>query len=208
MGLRNSYRGIDEYAARTVRCTARWMVGRGGFTREDVEDLEQELMTDLLQRLTRFDPARAGRQTFIARVVENHAAKLLAARNTTRRAWTRDAVPLDDEPERNGGDRDRRCRAPLADDADRRAGATARRNPFEQVDLRVDVEVVVAGLPPALRAIGERLRTESLSDVARSLGVPRTTLYHHVALLRRRFTDAGYGENDGRVRRPGRGAGR
>lgn len=195
MGLRtNSYRGIEEYAARTVRCTARWMVGRGGFTREDVEDLEQELMTDLLQRLARFDPARAGRQTFIARVVENHAAKLLAARNTTRRAWTRDAVPLDDASDTNGGGRHRGCCAALADDADRRPGAMARRTAFEQVDLRVDVEVVVAGLAPELRTLSERLLTESLSDAARALGVPRSTLYRHMALLRGRFEDAGYGD--------------
>ena len=208
MGLRNSYKGIEEYAARTVQCKARWMVGRAGFTRRDVEDLEQELMLDLLQRLARFDPARAGRRPFISRVVEHCAASLLAAQNRAQRAWTRDAASLDDEAvesERHG------CcerRAPLADDADRRPGGPARKSPFVEVDLRLDVEIVVAGLPPELRSLCQRLRTESLTEVARSMGVPRTTLYRQIALLRRRFGEAGLGDFARRVRRSARSAGR
>lgn len=208
MGLRNSYRGVEEYAARTVRCTARWMVGRAGFTREDVEDLEQELMVDLLRRLDRFDPTRAGRATFIARVVENRAASLLAARNTAQRAWTRDATSLSDETDDDEGNGCSDRRAPLASDADRRPGVPLRRCPVAQVDLRLDVAVVVAALPADLRSLCERLRTASLTDVARAMGVPRTTLYRQIAVLRRRFARAGYGDSARRPRRSPGGAGR
>ena len=60
MGFDNRYEGIDEYAVRIIKHKARQLVGRAGFTESDREDLEQEMMLDLLRRLPKFDPKRAG----------------------------------------------------------------------------------------------------------------------------------------------------
>ena len=52
MFYRNSYDGIDAYAADLIRHKARQLVGKAGLTENDRQDLEQELMIDLLSRMT------------------------------------------------------------------------------------------------------------------------------------------------------------
>ena len=39
-----------------------------------------DLALDLLKRLPRFDPAKAQRETFIARIIKNHAATIVEER--------------------------------------------------------------------------------------------------------------------------------
>ena len=77
MGFENHYEGIDEYAVQLIRYKARQLVGRVGFTESDRDDLEQELMLDLLRRLPKYNPDRAQRNTFIARVVEHKIATII-----------------------------------------------------------------------------------------------------------------------------------
>ena len=51
MGFDKRYEGIDEYAVQIIKYKARQLVGRVGFTESDREDLEQEMLMGLLQRL-------------------------------------------------------------------------------------------------------------------------------------------------------------
>ena len=60
---------------------------RSGFTESDRDDLEQEMMLDLLQRLPKYNPDRAQRNTFIARVVEHKIATLIEARKAGLRDY-------------------------------------------------------------------------------------------------------------------------
>jgi len=80
MVSQNSYDGIDKYAADLIRHKARQLVGKAGFTEDDRPDLEQELMIDLLQRMRHFNPAKAKKTTFMARIVERHISTILEAR--------------------------------------------------------------------------------------------------------------------------------
>ena len=68
MGIKHC-EGIDEYAVQIIKFKAKQLVGRVGLTDSDREDLEQEMILDLLQRLPKYNPDRAQRNTFIARVV-------------------------------------------------------------------------------------------------------------------------------------------
>ena len=58
---KNSYAGIDTYAARLIRTKAHQLIGKAGFTENDRQDLQQDLMMDLLQRMRHFNPAKAVR---------------------------------------------------------------------------------------------------------------------------------------------------
>ncbi len=69
MDVKNCYEGIDKYAVWLVRRRARYLVGKAGFTEDDREDLEQEMIIDLLRRLPQFNSSRAQRKTFIAKVI-------------------------------------------------------------------------------------------------------------------------------------------
>ena len=65
MFYRNSYEGIDGYAADLIRHKARQLVGKAGLTEDDRQDLEQELMIDLLGRMKHFNPAKGKKTTFM-----------------------------------------------------------------------------------------------------------------------------------------------
>jgi hypothetical protein len=54
-----------------------------------------------------------------------------------------------------------------------------------------DITEVVTKLPDELRDLAERLKTRSVSEIARDMGVPRTTLNESVRRLCRRFESAG-----------------
>src|SRR5438093_947856 len=79
-GPSESETGLDPYAARLIRCRTSQLIRARRFGECDRHDIEQELALDLLRRLPRFDPARAGRETFCARVVEHRIRELLRAR--------------------------------------------------------------------------------------------------------------------------------
>ena len=61
----------------------------------------------------------------------------------------------------------------------------------EASDLASDLADVLARLPDDLRAVAERLQSQTVSQAARALGVPRTTLQRQVQRLRRCFENAG-----------------
>ena len=76
---------IDGYAVALIRCKAKQLIRRAEFKGMDSEDLEQEMMLDLLQRLPQYDASRASRNTFIARVVEHKVATLIEFYRVPRR---------------------------------------------------------------------------------------------------------------------------
>lgn len=57
-----------------------------------------------------------------------------------------------------------------------------------------DMAEVMATLPDELRELAERLKTQNVSEVARDIGIPRTTLHESVRHLRRRFESTGLKE--------------
>jgi DNA-directed RNA polymerase specialized sigma24 family protein len=95
--------------------------------------------------------------------------------------------------------RGRRCRArqatrpleaalPAGEPVDPRAG------PERATALTLDVEVVLAAVPPDLRRVARAVGTRSVAEAARHLGMPRPTLYRRLRELRAAFEAAGFGE--------------
>jgi RNA polymerase sigma-70 factor (ECF subfamily) len=190
----NSYAGIDTYAARLIRIKARQLVGKAGFTEGDRPDLEQELMIDLLQRMRHFNPAKAKKTTFMTRIVERHVATILEARHARCRDWRlcRDSL---NAPRGN----EEGHTLELIDLVD---GAGYLGNPEREPregavhNLRMDMERVLDTLPADLRDLCDRLRESNMAEIARELGVARTTLYDKLAIIREAFREAGL---DGRL---------
>lgn len=180
---------IDSFAWVVIRRKARQLVGRAGFTAQDREDIEQDLALRLLESLRSYDPAQGHRNAFVTAVVDRTAAKILRDRRTKKR---------------NGGpvrsldtllralDWDREEYDDVAHSFEE--SALIDRLPHgeeEQVDLRQDLASVLEHLPADLRDLAERLKTQSVSEAARDLGMPRTTLQRRVDQLRQHFEEAG-----------------
>lgn len=180
---------LDEVAARLIRLKARRLVGKAGFTRSDQDDLEQELTLKLLKHRAAFDPRQSHWHAFVTAVVERHAATLLRNKQVEKRDHKRvTSLHVVVEDPLNGP-------GALADtigrrERDARLGLSSRSD-IELLDLRHDVAAVLESLPPRWREVCERLKHDSISQVARDLGVPRTTLSYLVRRLRKHFETAG-----------------
>ncbi|GIW55530.1 MAG: hypothetical protein KatS3mg082_1934 [Nitrospiraceae bacterium] len=166
---------LDKFTKGIIRRKIKQLVGRAGFSRQDREDLEQELLLRLLQSLHLFDPAQAHRNVFVTTVIERAVAMILRERLARKR---------------NGGT------VQSLDHAHEKARdatepADPRRSHEDQINLATDLAEVLAKLPDDLRALAERLKRQSLSQAARDLGVPRSTLQRQVQRLRQCFEDAG-----------------
>lgn len=181
---------IDQFTARLIRRKARQLVGRAGFTRSDREDIEQELRLKLLKHFSSYDPQQGHRHAFVTAVVERHAANLLrdrqAEKRDHRRVCSLNVVIADEEDEGPVELGDTIGRREL----DARLGRSLR-DQQELAELVLDMADVIAGLTPELRDLAERLKADSASQVARDLGVPRTTLNGTIQKLRQRFEGAG-----------------
>ena len=185
MGVDNSDDGIDPYAAGLIRFKARQLVGQAGFTASDREDIEQELILDLLRRLPKYDPKRAQRNTFIARV-----ATLIEAQKAGIRDYRRCRCSLNDRFEDKDGRSVERAETFDQEDYLLRTGAQSR--PSDELSaLSIDVTAVLEGLPPKLRNLCRRLKDETVTEISRGTCVPRGTIYESIKKLREIFEDAG-----------------
>jgi DNA-directed RNA polymerase specialized sigma24 family protein len=167
-----------------IRRKCRQLIGRGGLTAGDRKDLEQELLLHLIRGLPGLDRGVAHRNVFVTVVIDRSAAQILRR----RRARKRDGGPVLslDELAAAGGD------APGEPTEESRPCARGgRRTEQERIDLASDLKGILVALPAALRALTERLKTQSLSEAARALGLPRSTPQCRVRRIRRRFEDAG-----------------
>jgi RNA polymerase sigma-70 factor, ECF subfamily len=178
---------IDPFVRDLIRRKARQIIGRAGLTAQDREDVEQELLLRAIRRLSGRDPQQAHAPAFIITVINHLVANLLRDRGTRRPPSSPHslAAPIltPEGPMDLAAAMGRR-------ELEARLGVGGRSD-AELAQLVADVADVVAGLPAELRELAERLKTQSVAEIARDLSVPRMTLYQKVRLLRMRFERAG-----------------
>ena len=190
MDFENRYDGIEDYAVQTIKCKARQLIGSAGFTESDLEDLEQELIIDLLLRLSKYNPDRAQRNTFITRVVDHRIATILEKRTAGKRDWRLCTASWSDWIKLEEGGSVERLEAYDLEEYLRQTGRLSRKS-VDRLDLSIDLRRVIASLPPELRALCERLQSESVTGISRDTGIPRGTLYERIKKLHDLFEDAG-----------------
>lgn len=178
-------------AARIIRRKARRMVGHQRLTSDDQPDIEQELMIAVFEAYPKFDPTVAEWPAFVSTVVERRAGKILRRRKARRRKPDQQPTSLSENVLDGDGDL-----VPLSTqlgDENREAMTgcfTA--NEQDLVDLRVDVDEFLAELPADLRELCQRLKRQSICEIARETGTPRRTLRDKVLQLKQRFIQAGF----------------
>ena len=180
MVSKNSYIGFDRYADQLIRHKARQLIGKAGWTDDDRPDLEQELALDLVQRMRNFDPKKAQVTTFMARVVEHRMVTLMEARFAQCRDWRRGRVSLND-PVNDGEDAEEWVDTLPGDP-----------EAWQKIDRCMDIERLIASLPDEQRILCEQLKDNTMAEAARTLGLPRSTLYGRLGLIRERFVEGGF----------------
>jgi RNA polymerase sigma-70 factor (ECF subfamily) len=178
-----------RYTRGIIRRKIKQLIGRAGFTKQDHEDLEQDLLLRVLQAMRQFDPENSHLNVFITTVVERAVANFLRDKKAMKRDHRRISslnVMID-----------------IADEGPTELAQTisqreydARRDRYPRSDeelaqLIQDLAEVITKLPDDLRDLAERLKTKNFSEIARDMNIPRTTLNGLVRKLRQQFEDAG-----------------
>jgi RNA polymerase sigma-70 factor (ECF subfamily) len=149
---------LDPYILQQASCRASLLVRGGAFTSDDWEDLRQELVLDCIRRSPKFDPARGDWQGFVRRVVKNQAAVLVTRRHRTAR---REVLADDLSHDKAQPDED------LIDTLN-----GARRHEKEStLQMRIDVERVLNGLPSELQKLARLLSDLTVLETCAQMGM-------------------------------------
>ena len=172
---------IDDYALKRIKYRVGRLIGRFGLTESDREDLQQDFILELLKAFRRFDPAKSSRKTFIARVLDRKFKHIVRNGATRMRHEARDPVSLDRVMERY---------TPTADVRMNHTGQVCIGGQ-QRIELRLDLEQVLATLPARLRRICELRKIYSPAEIARRLDVVPSTVCRAIAKVRAHVKAAG-----------------
>lgn len=189
MGINDDFVSFD-YAIYLISYKVGRLVGILGFTFEDREDLEQELILHLLQNWSQYNPERGAAKTFINCVLDNRLRQILERKKTQKSGFGKWTVSLDETLEDADGYGVSRIDAIDREEYMLRIGIL-QRSAFEECDLRLDVERVISKLSPDLLELCERLQRQTVTEISEETGIPRHRFYPSIRKLRCIFEEAG-----------------
>lgn len=179
----------DRFVRGIIRRKVGQLVGRAGFTKQDRETLEQDLLVRVLQSLPRFNPDVAHRNKFITTVVERYVANILRNKQAGKRDH-RGITSLNVMIEITDEGPTELAQTIGERELDARLGRE-RRSEVELVQLALDMADVIATLPETWQILLELRKTQTMTEIADEMGVPRTTLNDWMRRIRKRFEKAG-----------------
>ncbi len=159
-------------------------------TKEDCEDLAQDLHHHLWKQLVHYDPNRAGRRTFIAMVVKSRFLTLRrSARLKSRGCGVEHSTWNIPQGGADGDGPD--LQDLVSEDEALYLTRRYRRTQEERRDLALDCKWVIEQLEPFEAEACRLLPEMSKSEAARRLGVPRTTLQDITRRIARKLEAVG-----------------
>lgn len=189
MGAKDDLTDFD-YAVYLIGYKVRKLVGLWRLSDEDREDIEQELILQVLQKLSRFDSNRGATKTFINCILDNRIRQILDKRKSLKSGFGKRTVSLDECFEDKNG-----CVTSRADVIDREeyllSAGILRRPIIDECELRMDIEQIISELTPELRELCKRLQKQTVTEISEEMGVPRHSLYPSIRKLRCIFEGAG-----------------
>jgi RNA polymerase sigma factor (sigma-70 family) len=174
----------DPYVRKLVHRKARQRTREKALKGDDVEDIEQDLWVHLIEQSSKYNPNKAVVATFAARVTEHKIVSLIRHRKALRRGGRKRVLSLDADVSDKHGKKVARGSLITADDGLRRLGVH-KPSAVEAIDSAQNTERFLSQLPSELRDLVERTLASSITDVARDLGVSRTTIYARLSELRK-----------------------
>jgi RNA polymerase sigma-70 factor (ECF subfamily) len=177
----------EQFLSRLIRRKARQIIGQAGFRPGDEADIEQQLRLKVAKHLSAYNDNRGHLYPFLTAVVERNVATILRD-HTAEKRDPRRVVSLSVRVDVNGEGQIELGAAISEHQADVRLGRTSRSHDAE-FSLQQDVDATIAKLPADEQIVCESLKYGSITDVAREMGIPRSTVYDMIARWRQAFQD-------------------
>ena len=193
MAISFHYSDIDPYLVRAIDHKVRHLYDKYELTCDDLSDLRQELFVHALQYAHTFDPRRAKWTTFIDRLLKSGIANFFRARDAECRRNDRTEPLCEADDREESTDYVTTLDGAYTGTRLSSDGQTLETSTTDAIDLRLDVAAILATLSPLLQRICQLLMDgENVTAVARTLGMPRTSLYFYLDQLQRIFVAHGF----------------
>lgn len=165
MNYRNRYEGIDAEIIRMVKRTAAKAVGKAGIRKEDIPDIEQELMLTAIAGLQKFESEKSQRLYFLKLLIENRLVDILKYSSSPKRAPQCNCVSLNEQIMIDNEANE--LLDLLSDDFEIvRNGTVNEKDIFLKNALRVEVGLAIDSLLPSLQKICQALKFYSFHEIA------------------------------------------
>ena len=155
----------------------------------DREDLGQDLLVDLLRRLSAYDPSRGSIGAFAGLILRNQSSRIAMRHHQARRAQCGTVLSLDAPIA--GGTEPLGCLLAEADGLAAWHGQDL--SATEDADLRHDLARALGDLPEDARTLCAALGSCAIAEIVGRTGTSRSALYRHIAQLRLDLAMRGFG---------------
>jgi DNA-directed RNA polymerase specialized sigma24 family protein len=135
--------------------------------------------------VSEFDPDVAEWGAFVRTVVDRELTSISRQKNLKRRGNGKKPLSINVlVPGEDGPIELAQLLGPWHQDA---VTGRDRQSNVQEFERTLDVQELVRQLPDGLRQLAERLQQQKISDIAREMGIPRTTLLRDVQRIREFF---------------------
>jgi RNA polymerase sigma-70 factor (ECF subfamily) len=182
----------DKFTRGIIRRKALQIVQRPGYSDQDLESLEQMMLTKVIQAMPSFDQQIAHRNVFITTVVERFSGTLLkqgtAFKNNSRRIQSLNVMVefADEMP------------TELQNTLDESVAGSRlqveRKSARQLSELASDLAIAISKLPEPWQRMLELRKTHSMAQISEQMGVPRSTLRYWMEQIADRFEAEGLRE--------------
>ena len=175
------------YVQTLLKIKAHQLSRRTEFRRDDLDDIQQDLIAHILAQADNFDPARrASANTFVTRVVETAIAMMIRSRKRKKRAAGHRAMSLESTVFKGDGRETSMAEVVCEDDLRRRLGGTAISDQ-DKSDIRSDLTDAVRNLPAKQRRVVLKLIDSTETAVAGELDTSRRQVRNATDAVRKRL---------------------
>ena len=177
---------VNARVRRILQYKARRLDGSAGYTKQDTDDIVEDVLLHLLEHPLAFDADRGDGLGLICRVADRKIANLVASRRAAKRNHGVQPLSLN-EPVGTEPDSPQTLEGTYDMDTYLNLTGKRTRSAVELQDLRLDVERFLQSLPEDLRLIAVLLQHHRKSEAARLLGIPWGTFCDRCRELRHRM---------------------
>jgi DNA-directed RNA polymerase specialized sigma24 family protein len=184
---------LTNYVLDLIRHKTHAVAQRNALSREDIEDIKQDLAMHVIERAPSFDPERGTYNTFVSRIVDHRLLNLLRVHHYER-SHRDNELSLDDviHDSENG---QASCGDTVDQDSYDHRTDRYSRPAQDRMELSIDIASIVDDLPPMLKHAVSLLLTQGPSDAAHAMKMSQATFYRKViAPLRTIFVRKGLSE--------------
>ena len=185
----DSERGLDKFTVSFICRAARRLIGKYGYLFDDLEEIEQELATEIVEKRPYWDPTKGTWTTFAKAVLKHKIAstvreRLGERRNKARAPQSLDVVIACDEDEAIS------LADIVSEEARYKHTGQVRRSASTLWELRHDNAAAMSKLSVKQRNLCRLLRhSKTITDAAKVLRISRVTASKRVRGILKRFRD-------------------